>query len=216
MFEGGGEGIILHQHKIVYWVVPKCGCTSIKAWVARNLDISLKGKENKDLHDLPFERTYSWNAYPNYFHFAVVRPALERLYSLWKDKVKPEERNNLLYERGLERGVLARFYPRMYAGMPFYEFVNVVCATPYSEADPHFLPQHMLRPSKNIYLIGLSSLQDEMTKISRIFDMCVFYEARHVLSYDREEMHKTLDDLPVETRQNFQMWEEGKALDNQE
>lgn len=199
------SGIVIHDRGLVYWNVPKCACTSVKAWLGRYLGFSFS--ENREVHDLPFERTRDWQSYPDYFHFAVRRPALDRIYSLWKDKVKPDQRDDDLYHHGLERGTMDHFYPRMHGGMSFEALVWEIVGTDYWDADPHFLPQRLCRPSSNIYLVSMSDLDREMNKLASLFSMPKFSECRHRMLYTLEERDEAIEGLSSLTKERFRKWE---------
>ena len=201
-----GNGIVIHEKKLVYWDVAKCACTSIKAWLGRWMGFSFQ--KNSEVHSLPFTRTAEWNSYPNYMHFAVTRPPLERLYSLWRDKIKPDRITDSLYLKGVERDSLGRFYPRMRGGMSFEEFLFVVTSVPYEDCDPHFLPQRLCRPNSNIYLIEMRDLELKLNLLAGPLGMPVFREQRHVGSYGAVELESALAGLSTRARRVFLDFEE--------
>lgn len=190
-------GIVLQQIGVVYWVVPKCGCTSLKAWAAKLCGFEFQ--QNRDVHDLPFVITHDPNNYSGFFHFAVHRHPIERLHSSWVDKIKPDQRNDGLYYNGVEGTVFRRYYPRFSGGMSFREFVETVITIPWGDADPHFLPQHLQTPTAAT-IFRLENLTAEMA--ARGWEV----EHRHQTG-SRALYEEAVDSLPLALLWRFGRWE---------
>lgn len=133
MDEGGQSnlhmpGIVVHQSKVVYWFIPKNACTTLKTYFA-----DLMGIKYTIVHDAPFEITRQ--VIPGYFNFAIIRHPVPRLWSLYKDKLKPDGRTDEYYDNGVHRIVLQKF-GIFHKGMTFDEFVSAVISI--KEPDDHF------------------------------------------------------------------------------
>lgn len=145
---------------MVYWYIPKNACTSLKIFFAELMSLEYSGL----VHDAPFEYTHDENSFPEYFHFGVVRNPFTRVISLWKNKVLKEPITNDAYENGIERTVLGKYSDRFNAGMNLYEFSSMLSTLPLL-SDPHFCPQCLLLPKKNIYIVAFENLEQEMKKV---------------------------------------------------
>src|SRR5690606_4579099 len=140
--------------------VPKNACTTLKTYFA-----DLLGLEYEVVHDAPFEYTNDFNSYPDYFHFAVVRHPLNRLYSLYKDKINSEKVNTECFTEGVQNIVFRDFMDKFWAGMGFNDFCKSISSIPYHLADPHYAPQYTQLPPVNIYLMRKENLQEEVEKV---------------------------------------------------
>ncbi len=136
------EYIVSHDHKFLYFWVRKVGCTSIKTALLPLFDLGTPGHEN-DVHEL-FARSNHQiekpqlvaklgGGYRNYFKFAFVRNPWDRLVSCYCNK---------LGKNGPGLKIPGRPGMELYPGTPFDEFVEVVCATPDTEANAHFRSQY--------------------------------------------------------------------------
>lgn len=142
--------IISEKHEFIYFIVEKVACTSIKIALAPLFGINATGVEIPREGQNPRYGIHEifWNSghevskkkllekldgpYSGYFKFAFVRNPWDRLVSCYTDKIVGEGRRALTSPRG----------SHFYKGMPFDEFVEVVCATPDNKANIHFRSQH--------------------------------------------------------------------------
>ena len=145
--------IVSDKYRFVYFVAPKVACSSIKFALLplfEDLDPAeyrvRQGNENSaiKIHELfadsdyqvrkrQFLKRLDGGGYDNYFKFAFVRNPWDRLVSCWNHKLSEES------SPGLKSP--ARLAERVYSGMPFPEFVEVVADTPDSGANLHFKSQ---------------------------------------------------------------------------
>lgn len=145
--------IVSDEHRFVYCVVPKVACSSIKVALLPLFDLDpseyrvSKGKDGSaiKIHELfadssyqigrrQFLKRFEKGRYDDYFKFAFVRNPWDRLVSCWRHKLSNENRpSGMKYP--------AKLAERLYGGMPFSEFVEVVAETPDSEANLHFQSQ---------------------------------------------------------------------------
>lgn len=124
-------GIVIHDLKAVYWPIPKNACTTLKTYFADMLNL-----QYTIVHDAPFE--YTPDPISGYYNFAIVRHPVTRLYSLFKNKIRPDKNTDELYIRGAERVVFERF-SIFHNGMNFDAFVSAVISI--KDPDPHFARQ---------------------------------------------------------------------------
>jgi hypothetical protein len=142
--------IVSDRHKFVYFVVQKAACTSIKTALLPLFDPEPDADgetqqpfpSRSDVHKFFDNSGHQKNRkqlireldgrYRDYFKFAFVRNPWDRLVSCYLDKLT-EGRAGLNSPPKLA----ARVYP----GMPFAEFVEVVHTTPDNEANIHFKSQ---------------------------------------------------------------------------
>lgn len=81
--------IVLKKHKIYYKFVPKCGCTTIKRYLAKSID-----KDPGDIHVYFHSRKKEFNSVEDlngYYKFCVVRDPLERFVSCYNNKILDED-----------------------------------------------------------------------------------------------------------------------------
>jgi hypothetical protein len=141
--------LVSDEHRFVYLYVPKVACTSVKHALLPllNFDVSdeelVREDDTSEIHKLINHSPHmmrKWRLlanlddYRGYFKFAFVRNPWDRLVSLYLQKLAPGGRGMGRYEY---EGV------KLYAGMPFVEFVESVCAVPDKIADPHFRSQRV-------------------------------------------------------------------------
>jgi chondroitin 4-sulfotransferase 11 len=137
---------VSHQHRFIYVQVPKVASTSIKAAllplfpeIEPEDDISAEGASHRAFRgtDAMINKRALMSGlepggqYRDYFRFSFVRNPWDRLLSCYRSKVA---RRVVLKTEEFEGG-------KVYAGMPFREFAEVVCRTPDNDADPHFCSQ---------------------------------------------------------------------------
>ncbi|MFZ5961752.1 sulfotransferase family 2 domain-containing protein [Thalassococcus sp. BH17M4-6] len=86
--------IAVESHKIAYMALPKAGCSSVKAALARvDPDVTLPPEDKIDVHTwhaiYPTRRfrPHRWQAYADYWRFAVVRDPVKRLMSVYTNRV---------------------------------------------------------------------------------------------------------------------------------
>lgn len=125
-------GIVVHPLQVVYWPIPKNACTTLKTYFAGLLSLDYSGI----VHDAPFEWTR--NPITNYYNFSIIRHPVNRLYSLFKNKIIPGKGTNEMYLNGAERAVFER-YGYFHGAMSFDEFVSAILRV--NDPDPHFARQ---------------------------------------------------------------------------
>lgn len=156
------NGILIPDKKLIYVFIPKCACTSLKAFFADHL-----GLEYTNPHIAPF-RKIRVNELPQYHaqgwdSFTLVRHPLDRLVSLYRDKIRPGFRGKG-FPDGVERIVFGGF-DGFHENMTFSEFAFKCMNIPPSFADSHFLPQwpliapyHIELPKYRFHMENMESL----------------------------------------------------------
>lgn len=129
--------IIAPSYRVIYVVLPKCACTTIKAHLC-NLDpiLPLKFDDTMKCLDGLFRSVTKnvstralYEDYRDYTIFTFVRNPTARLISLYRDKVVKN-----IYPPFSKFGIEKE--------MEFEDFVKTICAVPDSRADPHFRSQY--------------------------------------------------------------------------
>lgn len=127
--------------KLVYVVLPKCGCTTIKSYLCTaeptidlHIDETYTSQRLQGLfgrHTLKIGRPRQLRDQAGMTSFTFVRDPVARLLSLHKEKVVADL-HPPLGQIGVRRG------------MDFDAFVNVLAVVPDAEADDHFRSQSAL------------------------------------------------------------------------
>ena len=140
------KNILIENHKALFFIIPKTGCTSLKVQLVKPLGMKQSENIHSFIHQLehynfPFSNYDELTTtYKEYFKFAMVRNPWDRLVSCFKDKIRTADYN----ETGFKNGVaipLQRFGASFYGGMTFEAFIDVVCELPDAIADDHFRSQ---------------------------------------------------------------------------
>jgi hypothetical protein len=148
--------IVSHEHRFVYFIVPKVACSSIKTALTPLFDLDASDEEliredgredgiprevhrffRAPHHSIPKARLLKGlqkGRYEGYFKFAFVRNPWDRLLSCYLQKLTPGGQGLNRYDYG---GVELQY------GMPFAEFVAAVYQIPDEVADRHFRSQHI-------------------------------------------------------------------------
>ena len=146
--------ITLHDNKIIYILIPKVGCTTIRHFLSL-----VRGKEwvideNNEAHPVwigsgpGFDEVSlkDFKDYPDYFKFAFVRNPLDRLVSCYFEKVVKVQ--TMPDNSGVEDGMYKcfRVYPYDFRTMSFSDFASFVFSLPLANMDVHFRPQYTFLP----------------------------------------------------------------------
>lgn len=130
------NGIIWHEKRLIYFFIPKNGCTSLKKVFADG-----QGLTYSTPHSADFQRCtpQMGRDMKEYHTFAVVRHPLARLVSLYRDKVRPGYRG-WGFRNGIEEFVLSP-YGVFHQEMSFPEFAAACLDMPLHNANRHWKPQ---------------------------------------------------------------------------
>lgn len=103
--------IAVAAHKIAYMALPKAGCSTVKAALAQiDPAITMPSCETMDVNTwhgfYPTRRfrPHRWEAYTDYFRFAVVRDPVDRLLSVYTNRVV--DLKDLHNSRKITRGIV--------------------------------------------------------------------------------------------------------------
>lgn len=117
------------KNRIIYFINPKCACTSLKAFVVTNDDqINIDtAKIGKDGAFAGIDKTEDITPYDDYFKFSFVRNPWDRLVSCYTEKVLDQGR-----------------WADIFGPAPSFEhFVRTVASIPDEAADMHWRSQHV-------------------------------------------------------------------------
>jgi hypothetical protein len=167
------EYLTLPDKKLIYVVISKSACTSIKNTIGKDYGIESLKKSGLDIHKDPRWRRLFGNINreikEQYDFFTFVRNPLSRLVSCYEDKVLFNNDNNKLAEFYFEG------YPfNIKANMPFKEFISVICKIPHFLADRHFKSQAFTLRINNIDTIQIGNVEHMMV------DWKIFSEKYHI------------------------------------
>lgn len=148
------------QFRFIYVATPKVACTSIKRALLPLLQESDLTEEEivaetsyvnfhkylrrTGVHMLKssFENRLRKGQYKNYYRFSFVRNPWDRLVSCYESKVIKKRKNPVLLLLKNKTNPFIR-------GMPFSDFIRMVCAIPDEESNVHFaLQSRILGSSK--------------------------------------------------------------------
>ncbi len=134
--------IFLQRHQAVYIDIAKVGSPSLKATLARLLELeSHTGNPHEVVFPRPPEQAVDdERLYPQHFTFAFVRDPWDRLVSCYRDKIRGEVSDFTGFAPSGVAYCLDRF-DVFFANMPFDEFVRAVASIPDVDADEHFRSQ---------------------------------------------------------------------------
>ena len=142
-------------HKYIWYVVPKCGRTSLLYWLIKHNLIE------QEKTGLSTGDSLSVN-HNEYFTFAFCRNPYDRLVSTYFDKVTRQE---------------LPFYKR-WKNKSFAEFASDVCDMSTDNMDGHVIPQVFLIPKNLDFLGRFENLnQDIQTVTNKLFN--IKFDDRH-------------------------------------
>lgn len=127
------------DYKLTYFAVPKAGNTSIRTYLAPLVEAENK-KNFRNIHQQVEWTTVNMNQFQSIkgdrFSFSVVRNPWDRIFSVYKDKVRRS-----LHKPLVEMGA--------YENMKFLDFVDMLCDHDDVSADIHVTSQWHLLTHRN-------------------------------------------------------------------
>lgn len=141
------KNILIEEHQVIFYMISRNANASIVSYLTDLYGWEKKTNYSGALHNQQLAHPYLSvkseklnEAYKNYLRFCIVRNPFHRLVSCYKDQIKPKDFVHNEYKDGVALA-LHRCSPLFYGGMPFEEFVEVVCSIPDGEADVSFVSQ---------------------------------------------------------------------------
>lgn len=135
-----------HKYKYIWYIVPKCGRTSLLHWLLEQhyIDVRGDGKQGIDTSKLKDQ----------YFTFAFCRNPYDRLVSTYFNKVPKQKLS--LYKRWKDKS--------------FKQFANDVCDMSTRDMDGHLLPQIYFIPEYADFVGRFENLQNDYAFVtSKLF-----------------------------------------------
>jgi len=139
-YEAACPQLILPSCNAAYLIIPKTGCTSVKALLSKHFGWEIVGSVHNPESELFSHITYESLASSRFregLRFCFVRSPFSRLFSTFKNKIKTRTDPRRFIDGvapGLHRMGIRRNHD-------FAKFVELVTSTPPSECDPHVKPQ---------------------------------------------------------------------------
>lgn len=175
------RNILVEEYKAIYYFLPKCGCTSLKAHLASVLNMDNVENFPKDIHNsniypFPFVQNDKLDSsYQDYFKFTIVRNPWSRLVSCYKSKIRAADYSGPGVINGVAKPLLI-CSDKFFGGMSFEAFVDVVCSISDADADNHFRSQlyQLVGPDGNLMVDYIGKLEmlgmslNEITQASGI------------------------------------------------
>ena len=153
------NGIVISEVQAIYYYIPKCACTSLKKLIA-----DFQGIQYANIHTAPFSKIppNEWWKYKSWTHFAIVRNPFDRLYSLYRDKLRPGTTAPGFVD-GVDHAVFGG--TGVHASMTFEEFALYV--TTIQDPDPHYAPQSRLLPQSDgvLEIIRFEDLDERLPRL---------------------------------------------------
>lgn len=146
-------------NRIIYFINPKCACTTIKAFMAttdRTLDVD-PAKIGQDGAFGKVDRVEDVSPYPDYFKFTFVRNPWDRLVSCYLEKILRQ-----------------RKWKEIFGSSPsFADFVRVVHGIPDDKADMHYRSQYLnLTDSSDKLVVDfvgrVETIHDDMKAVASV------------------------------------------------
>lgn len=150
-YDGSVDIVALHDHRLLYFAVPKVANTSVKVALSKAIDPELQtwaedqSRKSSFLRDPDLRpelyrkgillNKFAADGYRHYARWTFVRNPWDRLVSCYSDKVMRE-----MVHRGMADSFAkhAEYRPQM----PFDDFAMVVCRMSEKEANRHFRSQY--------------------------------------------------------------------------
>jgi len=209
------------KQDFVYYQIPKVGCSTIKACIAKS-----EGRDliNEDPHDTPFAYTTVDDSIRlDCFKFAFIRNPINRLYSCWKDKICERLDLTRPAATGEDTGKLAPQFARytgLYRNMPFEEFAAYVCLIPDAHADDHFISQYAYITSEEGQIIPSCARFEDLHTVwphiaSRIGLRTDLDHYQRSSSRAQPELPESLEsNLKIRYAIDFTIWDQIGAANN--
>jgi chondroitin 4-sulfotransferase 11 len=140
--------VVLPDHKLIYLVTPKSGCTSILSNLGLSYNIKTYTEEGREIHSHPdfiTELRIIRKKYNKFFKFTFVRNPISRIVSCYKDKILGHENYENYY--------FDNYHYKIKSDISFEEFIKVISNIPDFLADRHFKSQYFSIVKNNKYKI---------------------------------------------------------------
>lgn len=207
------KNILVEKYKCIFFIIPKNGCSSMKANIIEVLEMEKGADYPKDVHDpkiypYPFVKTEDLNgAYQHHLRFCISRNPWDRLVSCFEDKIRSLSYNEQGYRNGVALPLLQNC-PLFYGGMSFKEFVKVVCNIQDVLGEHHFTSQlyQITDDAGNLltnYIGKLETLSEDLKEIS-LKSGFPTSEIQHLRRTKEKKYHEFYsDELKEKVRKRF-------------
>jgi hypothetical protein len=204
-----GRAIALHQHRAIYYLVPKVACSSLTAVCVDMLGFvlapgawkpavfrsdSFDGAIDRNKRDAAKISVANADRLQDYWRFAFVRNPYDRLVSCFSEKLR-EDGPDGLFVNGVARSLLR--FDRFFRGMSFAEFVQAVAGISDEDADPHFRSQvsFVCSSAGELKVDFIGHFESLGADVSRLAErLGVEIELPHLLKSQRDSYEAYYDD----------------------
>lgn len=162
--------IVLEDHKLLFYPVPKVASSSMKSYFIA-LEVgsqAFRTMDHNQIHAYNFKRVYHtrWNrVFKEYRKIAIIRDPFERLHSCYRDKILKSVVQTGVIFNGFERYNKLFKKELFFAEMSFGQFCKKISKLPDFLSDGHFRSQVTFLPKCLDYLIDMSYLDESMPEI---------------------------------------------------
>ena len=185
------EFYLFDDRKLIYLVVPKVACTSIKTSIGMAYGITSPEYSLK-IHEHPgWQRKIGMlsTVYQDYHKFTFVRNPFDRLVSCYRDKVIFSDPDEIYPKPYFE---LDYFFP-ICANISFAEFVESITEIPDRLADRHFKSQHATLYHKGKLLVDyigkFENLNEDWKALAQKYNFPTQLEHQHT-THTKTGTHK--------------------------
>lgn len=166
-FYSRNNNLLAEEYKVIHYFIQKNACSTLKAQFVEVLGMEKGADFPNDVHNLNLylypktDRDEHRTKYKDFLRFTIARNPWERLVSCYKDKIQKYDKTTNFF---------MNCSPKFYGGMPFDEFVEVVCSLPEKQADHHFCSQIFLMTDSRAafcsnYICNIENLSDHLNEI---------------------------------------------------
>ena len=161
--------IVNEEHKVIYCIVPKVGCTQLKRIFLLLNGVYSSIEEATDIHnmtkhtlicDKKFSEKQREHMLKNFYKFMIVRDPLERIVSAYRNKFEGKTMQSMLpWLQAIGKRIVEKYRYnnsdtdlQNVNSITFQEYIQNIIDTPSDELNEHWMPYNNLcRPCDTHY-----------------------------------------------------------------